>query len=55
MPALRPYQGEIFKAVIESVWNRRGLTFTVEIARQGGKNEVSAQLGDAGCCRGRGS
>ena len=45
MPALRPYQGEIFKAVIESVWNRRGLTFTVEIARQGGKNEVSAQLG----------
>ena len=45
MPALRPYQGEIFKAVIESVWNRRGLTFTVEIARQGGKNEVSVQLG----------
>ncbi len=45
MPVLRPYQGEIFKAVIESVWNRRGLTFTVEIARQGGKNEVSVQLG----------
>ena len=45
MPALRPYQGEIFKAALDSVWNRRGLTFTVEIARQGGKNEVSAQLG----------
>lgn len=42
---LRPYQREIGRAVLDSVRGRRGLTFTVEIARQGGKNEVSAQLG----------
>ena len=42
--ALRPYQAEIGKAVMDSVLHRRGLTFTVEIARQGGKNELSAQL-----------
>ncbi|MBI2872963.1 MAG: hypothetical protein HYY00_07245 [Chloroflexi bacterium] len=41
---LRPYQVEIGHAVLESVLRRRGLTFTVEIARQGGKNELSAQL-----------
>ncbi len=41
---LRPYQVEIGRAVLDSVLHRRGLTFTVEIARQGGKNELSAQL-----------
>jgi hypothetical protein len=41
---LRPYQQEIFRAVIDSVYRRRGLTFSVEIARQGGKNELSAHL-----------
>ncbi|MCR4394021.1 MAG: hypothetical protein NUV31_06610, partial [Dehalococcoidales bacterium] len=41
---LRPYQIEIARAVLESVLNKQGLTFTVEIARQGGKNELSAQL-----------
>ena len=41
LPELRPYQ----QAVRESVVRRRGLTMTVEIARQGGKNEISAQLG----------
>jgi len=41
---LRPYQEEVGRAVLESVLNRRGLTFTVEMARQGGKNELSAQL-----------
>ena len=41
---LRPYQKEIAAAVLDSVFGRRGLTFSVEIARQGGKNEVSAQL-----------
>jgi len=41
---LRPYQLEIGRAVLDSVRHRRGLTFTVEIARQGGKNELSAQL-----------
>jgi len=41
---LYPYQLEIAAAVLESVEFKRGLTFTVEIARQGGKNEVSAWL-----------
>ena len=41
---LYPYQREIALAVLDSVFNRRGLTFSVEIARQGGKNELSAQL-----------
>jgi len=41
---LRPYQREIMLAVLESVFARKGLTFSVEIARQGGKNEISAQL-----------
>ena len=41
---LRPYQAEVAKAVIESVQGNLGLTFSVEIARQGGKNELSAHL-----------
>ena len=41
---LRPYQLEILQAVTDSIYARRGLTFTVEIARQGGKNELSAWL-----------
>ncbi len=41
---LRKYQLEIGRAVSQSVFGRKGLTFTVEIARQGGKNELSAQL-----------
>ena len=41
---LRPYQQEVAKAVIDSVQNGRGLTLSVEIARQGGKNELSAHL-----------
>ncbi|MFC1948987.1 hypothetical protein ACFLW0_02305 [Chloroflexota bacterium] len=41
---LRPYQREVALAVLDSVFNRKGLTFSVEIARQGGKNELSAQL-----------
>jgi len=44
LPALRPYQREIARAVLDSVFNCRGETFSVEIARQGGKNELSAQL-----------
>jgi hypothetical protein len=39
---LRPYQLEIARAVLDSIESRRGLTFSVEIARQGGKNELSA-------------
>ena len=44
MITLRPYQLEVARAVADSVVHRRGLTFSVEIARQGGKNELSAQL-----------
>ncbi len=41
---LRPYQREVALAILDSVFGRKGLTFCVEIARQGGKNELSAQL-----------
>ena len=41
---LRPYQREVALAVMDSVLGKRGLTFSVEISRQGGKNELSAQL-----------
>ena len=41
---LRPYQREIARAVLDSIEHNRGLTFSVEIARQGGKNELSAHL-----------
>jgi len=41
---LRPYQAEVAKAIIESVQDNLGLTFSVEIARQGGKNELSVHL-----------
>jgi len=44
LPRLRTYQCEAGRAIFDSVMNRRGLTFTVEIARQGGKNELSAQV-----------
>ncbi|MDD5398730.1 MAG: hypothetical protein PHU70_06570 [Dehalococcoidia bacterium] len=42
---LRPYQLEIARAVLESIEDQRGLTLSVEIARQGGKNELSAHIG----------
>ncbi|MBI4197632.1 MAG: hypothetical protein HY533_00800 [Chloroflexi bacterium] len=41
---LRPYQIEVGRAILDSILHRKGLTFTVEMARQGGKNELSAQL-----------
>ena len=41
---LRPYQKEVALAILDSIFGRKGLTFSVEIARQGGKNELSAQL-----------
>ncbi len=41
---LRPYQREIALAILSSVFQKQGLTFSVEMARQGGKNELSAQL-----------
>ena len=47
---LRPYQIEIITAVMESVHKHKGITFSVEIARQGGKNEISARLQMALLC-----
>ena len=44
LPRLRPYQLAPARAIIDSVRNQRGLTFTVEMSRQAGKNETSAQL-----------
>ncbi len=41
---LRPYQRQVALAILRSVFSHKGLTFSVEIARQGGKNELSAQL-----------
>lgn len=41
---LRPYQLVAARAIVESVARRRGLSFSVEIARQGGKNELSARV-----------
>jgi len=41
---LRPYQQEVARAILDSVLSRRGLTFSVEISRQGGKNELSAHI-----------
>jgi hypothetical protein len=44
MIRLRPYQREVALAILDSVFGKNGLTFSVEMARQGGKNELSAQL-----------
>jgi len=44
MIRLRPYQREVALAILGSVFGKKGLTFSVEMARQGGKNELSAQL-----------
>src|SRR4051794_2382054 len=41
---LRPYQLEPARAIIDSVLHDRGLTFTVMMSRQAGKNELSAQI-----------
>jgi hypothetical protein len=41
-PKLREYQRKPFHAIVESVREERGRTITVEMARQGGKNELSA-------------
>jgi phage terminase large subunit-like protein len=44
LPVLRPYQFDVITAVMDSVTRQRGLTFSIEIARQGGKNEISARI-----------
>ncbi|MDO8615541.1 MAG: hypothetical protein Q7T33_07350 [Dehalococcoidia bacterium] len=43
-PILRPYQAQAGRAIVDSALNGRGLAFTVVMARQAGKNELSAQL-----------
>ena len=45
LPRLRPYQVEIVRAILRRVIDREGGSLSVEIARQGGKNELSAQAG----------
>jgi hypothetical protein len=44
LSGLRPYQRQVARAVLRSVFQRRAASFSVEIARQGGKNELSARL-----------
>lgn len=44
MIEMRPYQIKISNAVMDSMQNCKGHTFSVEIARQGGKNELSAHM-----------
>ncbi len=47
LPVLRPYQVEIARAILArvlSVQGEGGGSLSVEVARQGGKNEVSAQV-----------
>ena len=41
---LRPYQVEVVREVLSSVREGKGLSFTVVMARQAGKNELSAQM-----------
>lgn len=43
-PELRRYQQEVAGAVLASALEGRGLTFSVMVSRQGGKNELSARL-----------
>ena len=41
---LLPFQLDVANAILYSANNKEGRTYSVEIARQGGKNEISAQL-----------
>ncbi|MEX2238731.1 MAG: hypothetical protein WEB00_14505 [Dehalococcoidia bacterium] len=43
-PELRAYQREICSAVVRSVADGAGRSFSVMVARQGGKNEISAYI-----------
>ena len=44
LPRLRPYQVEVARAILGRVASGDGGSLSVEIARQGGKNELSAQI-----------
>ena len=39
---LYPYQIEIAEAILDSIFGKQGLTISVMLARQMGKNETSA-------------
>ena len=41
---LRSYQEAVAAAIIDSVLQRKGLTFVVMFPRQSGKNELQAQI-----------
>src|SRR5512142_2981326 len=41
---LRSYQAPAARAIVDSVIHHKGLTFVVVISRQGGKNELQAQI-----------
>jgi len=41
---LRPYQSPVVQAIVDSVRNRRGLSFVVIFSRQSGKNETQLAL-----------
>ena len=42
--ALRKYQREPARAIVDSVINKKGLTFVIIFPRQSGKNELQAQI-----------
>jgi hypothetical protein len=44
LASLRPYQVEAGRAIARSALNGEGLTITVVMARQAGKNELSAAI-----------
>ncbi|HLZ69557.1 MAG TPA: hypothetical protein VKV26_06550 [Dehalococcoidia bacterium] len=44
VPSLRPYQREAARAILRSALRGHGRSFSVLVARQGGKNELSAQI-----------
>jgi Terminase RNaseH-like domain len=41
---LYPYQVEACEAILDSIFNHQGLTFSIMMARQSGKNQLSAVL-----------
>lgn len=45
LPPLRPYQAEVARAILARAAAGEGGAISVAIARQGGKNEVSARVG----------
>ncbi len=44
LPVLRPYQAEVARVLLRMIADGEGGSISVEIARQGGKNELSAQV-----------